>query len=327
MDKFKHRWFWEAVFAVLLLAASGATFITASAEGNLVATLSVGSRDNTVGDVIPLTLHVTHPAGWRVIFPALDEKWGDFEVRGQSTPEIVANLDGTQTTTQEIKVALMRPGEVQTPALTLSVTDDQGSLSSLEVAPAAISIRSVLIEGDNTLREIKPQAELVTERRPYWPLATTGTLGAVFLTGYGVHRWRHRKLADRRTPRQRALDTLKALGAQNPETLSDMKAYCARLADCLRDYLAVIAHIPARDLTTREITRLFMSQDFPPKWSIQVVEVLRVCDEVKFANEELELPAIQALTSTVRQLVEQYPPQPQPVSRRSGRKEQVEVTS
>lgn len=322
MDKFKHRWFWEAVFAILLLTASGATFITASAEGNLVATLSVGSRDNTVGDVIPLTLHVTHPAGWRVIFPTLDKKWGDFEVRGQSTPEIVANLDGTQTTSQEIKVALMRPGEVKTPALTLSVTDDQGSLSSLEVAPAAISIRSVLVEGDNTLREIKPQAELVTERRPYWPLATTGMLGAVVLTGYGVHRWRHRKLADRRTPRQRALDTLKALGAQNPQTPSDMKAYCARLADCLRDYLAAITHLPARDLTTRELARRFKDQEIPSAWSTQVVEILQVCDGVKFANEELEGDSLQTMIASARKLVEQYPPQPQPAQRRLGHKEQ-----
>ena len=57
----------------------------------------------------------------------------------------------------------MRPGDVQTPALTLSVANDQGSLSSLEVAPVPVSVTSVLVEGDTTLREIKPQAELVSE--------------------------------------------------------------------------------------------------------------------------------------------------------------------
>jgi hypothetical protein len=327
MNKIKNRWLWQTLFAVLLLAASGAIFITANAQGNLVATLSVGNRHITVGDVIPLTLRVTHPAGWRVIFPALDEQWGDFEVRRQSTPEIVTNPDGTQTTAQEIQVARMRPGEVQTPALSLSVADDQGNLNNLEVAPVAISIRSVLVDGDTTLREIKPQAELVTERRPYWPLVSVGLLGSAALAGYGVHRWRNRKPADRRTPRQRTLDTLKALGAQNPQTLPEMKTYCAHLADCLRDYLAAIANLPARDLTTREISRHFKGQEFPPAWSAQVVDVLRVCDGVKFANQELELPAIQTLTVKVRQLVEQYPPQPQPAPRRSGRKEQVEVNA
>ena len=186
MDRIKNRWLWQALFVVLLLAAGGAIFNTAHAQDILAATLSVDSQEITVGDVIPLTLRVTHPAGWRVIFPTLEKQWGDFEVRSQAVPEIVTNPDGTQTTIQEIQVARMRPGEVQTPALTLSVANDQGSLSSLEVAPVPVSVRSVLVDGDTNLREIKPQAELVSERRPYWPLVTAGLLGAAALTGYGV---------------------------------------------------------------------------------------------------------------------------------------------
>ena len=325
MDRIKNSWLWKMLFMVLLLAGGGAAFNTAQAEDNLVATLSANSQDITVGDVIPLTLRVTHPAGWRVIFPTLEKQWGDFEVRGQAVPEILTNLDGTQTTVQEIIVAYMRPGEVQTPALTLSVADDQGSLSSLEVAPVPISVRSVLIEGDTNLREIKPQAELVSERRPIWPLMTAGVLGAAMLTGYGVQRWRRRKLIDRRTPRQRTLDSLGALSTQNSQTPAEIKAQCALLADSLRDYLAAITHLPARDLTTRELARRFKDQEVPPAWSIQVVEVLQVCDGVKFANEELEGSNLQAMISTVRQLVEQYPPQPQPAQRRSNRKKKVEV--
>ena len=325
MHRIKNRWLWQALLAALLLAAGGAAFNTAHAQEALVATLSANSTDITVGDVIPLTLRVTHPAGWRVIFPTLEKQWGDFEVSGQSIPEIVTNPDGTQTTIQEIKVAHMRPGEVQTPALTLSVADDQGSLSSLEVAPVPISVRSVLIEGDTNLREIKPQAELVSERRPYWPLVTAALLSVAALAGYGVHRWRHRKLIDRRTPRQRTLDSLAALSAQNQQTPAEIKSNCALLADCLRDYLAAITHLPARDLTTRELARRFMDQEVPPAWSAQVVEVLQVCDGVKFANEELDGPYLRTMISTVRQLVEQYPPQPQPAQRRSDRKKQVEV--
>jgi len=325
MYRIKNRWLWQALLAALLLAAGGAAFNTAHAQDALDATLSANSTDITVGDVIPLTLRVTHPAGWRVIFPTLEKQWGDFEVRGQSIPEIVTNPDGTQTTIQEIKVAHMHPGEVQTPALTLSVADDQGSLSSLEVAPVPISVRSVLIEGDTNLREIKPQAELVSERRPYWPLATAVLLSVAALVGYGVHRWRHRKLIDRRTPRQRTLDSLAALSAQNPQTPAEIKSNCALLADCLRDYLAAITLLPVRDLTTRELARRFMDQEVPPAWSAQVVEVLQVCDGVKFANEELEDPYLQAMISTVRHLAEQYPSQPQPAQRRSDRKKQVEV--
>ena len=325
MDRIRNRWLWGTLLAVLLLAAGGVTFNTAHAREELSANLSVNSQDITVGDVIPLTLRVTHPAGWRVIFPTLEKQWGDFEVRGQAIPEIVTNPDGTQTTTQEIKVVHMRPGEVQTPALTLSVADDQGSLSSLEVAPVPISVRSVLIEGDTNLREIKPQVELVSERRPIWPLMTAGVVGAAVLTGYAIQRWRRRKLIDHRTPRQRTLDSLAALSAQTPQTPAEIKAQCAFLADGLRDYLAAITQLPARDLTTRELARRFKDQEIPPTWSSQVLEVLQVCDGVKFANQELEGSSLQDMISTVRQLVEQYPPQPQPKQRRTGHKKQAEV--
>jgi len=325
MDRIKNSWLWKILFMVLLLAGGGAAYNTAHAQDNLVATLNANSQDITVGDVIPLTLGVTHPAGWRVIFPTLEKQWGDFEVRDQVVPKIVTNPDGTQTTIQEIRVARMRPGELQTPALTVSVADDQGSLNSLEVAPVPISIRSVLIEGDMNLREIKPQAELVSESRPIWPLMTAGVLGAAALTGYSVQRWRRRKLIDRRTPRQRTLDLLAALSSQTPQTLAEIKAECALLADCLRDYLAAITQLPVRDLTTRELARRLNDQEVPSAWNSQVVEVLQVCDGVKFANDELEVSNLLGMISTVRNLVEQYPPQPQPEQRRSRHKKQVEV--
>ena len=176
----------QILMVLLALAASAINFKTGYAEDILDATLSMDTQNITVGDVIPLTLRVTHPAGWRVIFPTLEEKWGDFEVRSQAAPEIVTNPDGTQTTIQEIRAAIMRPGDVQTPPLTLSVANDQGSLSSLEVAPVTVPVTSVLIEGDTTLREIKPQAELVSEGRPYWPLTIAGLLAAGALIAYGV---------------------------------------------------------------------------------------------------------------------------------------------
>jgi hypothetical protein len=327
MDRNKNSWFWKMLLVVLLLAAGFATFQTAQAQELLTATLSVDSQEITVGDVIPLTVRVTHPAGWRVIFPTLEKQWGEFEVRSQAVPEIVTNPDGTQTTIQEIQVARMRPGEIQTLPLTLSVADDQGNLSSLEAAPVSVIVRSVLVDGDTNLREIKPQAELVTEGRPYWPLVTFGLLSAAALAGYGIYRWQHRKLADRRTPRQRALDTLAVLFAQNLQSPAEIKDQCSLLADCLRDYLAAAIHLPARDLTTRELTRRLKDQEVPTAWSAQVVGVLQVCDGVKFADVELEGSALQTMNSTVRQLVEQYPPQPKSTPRRMNGKKQAKVTA
>ena len=77
--------------------------------------------------------------------------------------------------------------------------------------------------------------------------------------------------------------------------------------------MASAATIQARDLTTSELARQLKMNDFPADWSTQVIEVLRVCDSVKFAGDVLELTTIHGLISTVRMLVKQYPPE-QPAS-------------
>ena len=323
----KNTWLLIALFAAYLLGVTIFNFNTAHAQEILSAALNVKSQDITVGDVIALELRVTHPAGWRVIPPTLEGQWGDFEVRGQSVPEITTNPDGTQTTVQEIQVARMRPGEVSTPALTLSVADDRGGLNSLEVASVPVTVRSVLVEGDTNLREIKPQAELIRERHPYWPLIISGLLGLAALAVHGINRWRQGRLIDRRTPRQRALDSLALINKQDVPARPEIKEQCALLSEILRGYLAEVTSLPARDLTTRELARRFKEQDFSPIWSALIVDVLQACDSVKFANDELDETQLQGMISHVRQFVEQYPPQPQPEKKRRRNKKQIEVTA
>ena len=323
----KNIWLLIALFAAYLLAVTVFNFNTAHAQQMLSAALNVKSQDITVGDVIALELRVTHPAGWRVILPTLEQQWGEFEVRGQSVPEIITNPDGTQTTIQEIQVARMRPGEINTPAFSLSVADDQGGLNTLEVPSVPITVRSVLVEDDTNLREIKPQVEMVTQRYPYWPMIAAAVIGAAALMVNGIHRWRLRKQIDRRTPRQKALDSLATLSSLNPATFSEIKTQCMLLSDVLRDYLASVTQLPARDLTTRELARRFKEQEFAPVWSSSIVDILQVCDGVKFANEDLDAVQLQSMIANVRLFVEQYPPRPEASKRRRGTKKDEEVVA
>ena len=303
MHNSKTKWLISLVIIALML-----TVVTSvSAQSNVTVTLSAGGDNITVGDVIPLTLRVTHPAGWRVIVPTLEKKWGDFEVRNQSTPVITANGDGTETTAQKIEVVRMRPGEVQTPAFTASIADDQGNLQNVEVAPVSVIVQSVLVAGDTTLRDLKPQADLITFQRTYAPVIAVAALTLIVLVVYAIRRWRNRPAVDKRTPRERALDTLKRVMAQNLRTFEELKTACVTIAGCLREYIATTTPIPARDLTTSELARQLKQNDAPAEWSTQVVEILRVCDSVKFARDVLELTTIHGLIDTANRLVNEYP--------------------
>jgi hypothetical protein len=323
MNTSKTKWLISLVVVGLMLTVVGG----ASAQNNVTATLSAGLDRISVGDVIPLTLQVTHPAGWRVIVPTLEKQWGEFELRDQSTPSITANGDGTETTSQKIEVVRMRPGEVQTPALTLSIADDQGNLQNVEVAPVSVAIQSVLVAGDTELRDIKPQADLVTSQRVVWPLIALIVLSLVTWIIFLVNRRRQRPVVDQRTPRERALATLKTLEAQNPQTPEDLKTACVNIAVCLRDYISSTTPLPAHDLTTNELARQLKDHDLPTDWSKRAIDVLRVCDSVKFARDFLELTTIHGLIDSVELLVEQYPPMPTPPTKQAKRTKLKKVTA
>jgi hypothetical protein len=308
MNNSKTRWFVSFMLIALML-----TVVTGvSAQSNVLATLSVDGDQFTIGDVIPLTLHVTHPSGWRVIVPTLEKTWGDFEVRSQATPTISSDGAGTETTAQQIEVVRMRPGEAQIPALTLSVVDDQGNLQNVEVAPVAVTIQSVLAAGDTQLRDIKPQAELITWQRSYVPIIVAVAVTSIALAVYAIRRRRSRPVIDKRTPRQRALATLKTIGTQDLQLPEDTKAACINIATCLKDYTASTATIPARDLTTSELAWQLRQHDLPADWITRVIEVLRLCDTAKFALSVPNLTTIRGLIDMVELLVEQYPPAPPP---------------
>jgi hypothetical protein len=306
MHNSKTKW----LISIAMIALMFAVVSGVSAQSNITATLSVNRTGITVGDVIPLTLQVTHPAGWRVIVPTLEKQWGDFELRSQSTPVIAANGDGTETTSQTIEIARMRPGETQTPALKLAVADDHGNLQNVDVAPAKLTVQSVLVPDDTTLRDLKPQANLITSQRTLVPIIIFTVLCVMLSAIYGLKRWRNRPVVDKRTPREHALDALKVLEARNPRTPEDIKLACIEIAICLRNYVASVTPIPARDLTTNELARQLKLTATPAEWSTRVIEVLLVCDAVKFAHDVLELTTIHGLIETVELLVKQYPAEP-----------------
>lgn len=295
------------LFSILMLIALP---VIALADSGVNATVRVGRENITVGDVIPLQVTVTHPQGWRVVFPKLENKWGDLEVRAQNAPVITRNADGTETTTQVIEATNFRPGSVTTPEMSLTIADAQGQVQTVLTEPVSLKVKSVLTQDDQDLRDIKPQAELWQLSNS--PLPFAGSLAVAFLVvgTLGVMTWKHRPIPDKRTPRERALDDLKEIGVAHLTDQMDVKLYCVRVSDILRDYLAKGCNIPTFDLTTGELAQEMRTLQIPAEIQSQVVRVLRVCDDVKFANDVSNADAIETLANAARQIVATYPPVP-----------------
>ncbi|MCG3140259.1 MAG: hypothetical protein HDKAJFGB_01305 [Anaerolineae bacterium] len=303
------------IISVALLMALLPT--VALADNDVKVDVHVGRDHITVGDVIPLQIAVTHPQGWRVAFPKLDTQWGDLEIRKQDAPTITANADGTETTTTEIDVTAFRPGSATTPELNLTLADAQGAVQNVYAAPVTLQVQSVLKADDQTLRDIKAQAELWQLTSSPLPFAGSVVLAAGILIGAAALAWKHRPPQDKRTPRERALDELKELDALALDEKMNVKFLSVRVSEILRAYLVDGCGISARDLTTGELAQELKTRGVPPEIAAQMIAALRVCDDVKFANDISDKQAIQNLTPLTRQIVTAYPQVQAPAQRGS----------
>jgi hypothetical protein len=306
------------LLAALLLFAVG--HAAAQENGPVTATLSAPQGELTVGDSIQLTLAVTHPAGYQVILPAVAPAWGDFKVVSTSPASTTANADGTMTTTMAIDARLLQPGAFNTPALEISVTDGQGGLQVVTAAPAAVTIGTVLQEGDTELRDIKPQAALPIPAA--WPWIAAGTAVVVATAGVIVWRTRRRRkgAVDNQLPHEVALHGLAAIeGLRLPEQ-GRFKEHYTLVSGTVRTYLERRFAIPALERTTGEIRPDLTRIELSPEITAALIAFLQESDLVKFSKWTPDLASAHELLANGRLIVETT--RPAPVSLQPGAPDQ-----
>jgi hypothetical protein len=235
-------------------------------NGPVTATLSAPDGQLTVGDPIQLTLALTHPAGYQVILPALPDAWGDFTiVAGFRRPRPRPTTDGSETTTALIDARLFQPGDFNTPALEVSVTDGLGGLQKVMAAPVAVSIASVLQEGDCAARH-QTAGHAALPRlcgrgsRPRWSLLQQQLPCSCGRPAVVV-----KVAVDNRLAHQVALDGLTIIeGLRLPEQ-GRFKEHYTLVSDTVRVYMERRYGVPTLERTTGEIAPTWPA----PAWRLK----------------------------------------------------------
>ncbi|MEZ4768850.1 MAG: hypothetical protein R2844_10555 [Caldilineales bacterium] len=299
------------VLAALILIFTGQA--GAQSLGPVSASLSIPEGDYTVGDRIPVTVAVTHPAGYYVVMPTLptDQPWGDFTVAGQTQPVTVASQDGdgSETTSVVIDARLFKPGSFTTPPVEIAVTDGAGSLQTVTAAPATVALASVLQAGDSDLRDIKGQASLPLPA--IWPwVALALVIGA--LAGLAVTWWRRRTVAavDNRLPHEKALDALAGIEAMHLPEQGRFKEHYTLVSDTVRIYIERRFGVPATERTTGEIRTGLRRTDMAEDVKAQLVLFLQDSDLIKFSTYRPDAESAAYLLATARFIVEATRQQP-----------------
>jgi hypothetical protein len=282
----------------------------ALAQEAVTAELTAEQTEVTVGDVAPLVLSVTHPAGYRLIPLQPNESLGEFEVRSVSPVAVEDNQDGTETSRQTLNVTLWAPGNFTTPDLPVSVADNGGNLVEVSLAPITFTVNSVLLEGDTELRDIKAQA---TEPiPPVWPWILGGLALfalALFLLWRLIRRWRANRLGpteatpDLRPAYQIALDELARIEQLGLPAQQRFKEHFTLVSDALRDYLERAYAVPATDQTTFEIQEALKTMALQPAQKRGLLNILNEADLVKFAKVKPDMSTATEFPSRARSFV------------------------
>lgn len=264
----------------------------------------------TVGDLATLMLEVTHPADHVVVVPRLGNEWGSFEVVTQTAAQTNTNGDGTETTSQRIKVTLFAPGTFETPGLPISVRSPDGSVERVSPSPLRLTVSSVLSGPDETLKDIRPPADLSPPawRQPAILAAAALAVLAVLLPGsYLVHRRLRGQdeqpvsAAETRTPWGIAIQEIDRIEKLDLPREGRFKEHYTLVAGVTKTYVRSMyledaSRTDAAEMTTDEAVTSIWRSSLDRRNARLVIDLLNEADLVKFSNySPLESEANEAL--------------------------------
>lgn len=277
----------------------------------------------TVGDRVEATLELTVRTADLTAeprFPAWQEAWGEAEIVEKGAPEKVREEGGVATWRQRLVLAAFRPGKVPLPPMAVALPGEERTVQAQTPPDLALEIGSVLPAEEKDLQP-KPPAPLrplPLGERFWWTLASLAAvcLGLVFLL------WRQGRPAAATAPAAPPLPPFDELLGELDRLQGEPSPVAAhtRLSLALRHYLGRALSLPAAESTTSEIQRQLLSRRVPGAAARRLVELLRACDLVKFARQEVGAERTRERIGAAREVareVELYvqPPAPEPEKR------------
>lgn len=242
----------------------------------------------TVGDRVEavLTLRVDPAAlDGDPRFPVWGPGWGNAEVLEKSAPE---RVEGGAVWRQRLVLAAFRTGKVELPPVEVAVPLRDRTVQARTPEVLALTVRSVLPAGEEepAPKPPAPPRQLPIGAAFWWTLGISSLLLALL----GGLLWRQRRaqaaVEEAARPALPPFDELLGELDRMADEPSVVRLH-TRLSLALRSYLGRSLDFPAAESTTSEIHRSLLARRMPGTLVRQTVELLRACDLVKFARQEV----------------------------------------
>ena len=319
------------LFLFLALAVAATPTLAQPAPGTAPApqgapTLEVTlpAQPPTVGDRVELVLSLRVPAGEALAgeprFPVWQRGWGEAEIVESSPPQEV----GAGLWRQRVLVRAFRPGRVPLPAVEVALPYRDRTVQARTPGGLALEVRSVLPPLKEGQKPPAPKPAAPPKRLPVGDLfvwVAVGLASACFLLGLLL--FRPRKTVAGEAPAAAPLPAFEELLGELNRLAGDPAAPAiqthTRISQALRRYFGRSLSFPAMESTTTEIQRRLLGRRIPSTLVRRTVELLRACDLVKFARQEVAPERVQERIETARDLAREYerqihPPLPAPAN-------------
>jgi len=271
--------------------------------------MTVEPATGTVGDIFTATVQIEAPTDVALSLPGRDADLGDVEVRSASrSQEELA--DGRRRTTLRYEFSVWEVGEstVQAPPIAWRRGDD--APQQAERPEATVSIHSVLTEGAEEIKDVRPPHEIPL-RPIHYVLAAAPLLLLIGLIAGAVALIRRRRSAEEAEapepplpPGAEAIRALDELERENLVGQGRLKDHYVRLSWILRHYIERRWRLPALEETTGMLAATMRGSGRVPEVHARaVVALLTRADLAKFAKHTPEHTVAREDVERAREIV------------------------
>lgn len=271
----------------ILWAALSGNALSNGGQSTIKAT--VDQPTITIGDVLNLKVQVSHPDAVRIQFPSFADKLGVWTVRQAKQAASVRTQPGWSTDVYELQLTIYKTGEFDVPPIEVELLASSGKIEKTASSAIPIKVQSVLSRGDEALRELKPQAEISPDYKPFL-LALAAILAALILIIQLVRHFRRHghgeavEPVDRRTPEEIPREAINRLLERRLIEQGLYKGFYLEISEIIKRYIGLRLGIIALERTTEEFMWDLKSTVLSAGQIEQLRNFLNDCDLVKFAK-------------------------------------------
>ena len=270
---------------------------------------SIDATTVTIGDVVTVKLSVKHPEALKIAFPPVGSSLGEWTVRSSKPLAPTKVADGSVEDTLELQLAAYKTGDFEIPALNVETVKTSGEKEVLASEPIKIAVQSVLTGNQDTLKDLKPQAEIEADYKPFL-FFLAALASAAYLVYRLVQYFKRRKRApipmpERvRSAEEIAREAIERLLGRKLVEQGHLKQFYLELSEIIKRFLGSKLGVHSLERTTEEFTRDLRAVSVPSAEYRMIREFLEDCDLVKFAKYRPGTEEVEQIIARSRAMID-----------------------